>query len=156
MTARIDTTSFTVAARRLRTSSSRLQKDLVDNLHNAGPLIEADMRAKAGTPIQQHAVNTVRITKEGDGIKVHGGGGGGLDGILFAGGEFGGRKSQKKAYAARSRFSGAYVVRRRTTMQFLPHLGRAGYFYFPTLRDHLPRLLKKQEETVARALGGGR
>jgi hypothetical protein len=154
MTARVDASSFTAAARRLNRASGRLQKELVDNLHAAAPRIEAGMHAAASTPIQQHAASTVRIERIGDGITVHGGGGGGPGGVLFAGGEFGGRKAKKRTYATRSPAGRAYVVQRRTTMQFLAHRGRVGYFYYPTLREQLPRLLEEQKATLERLAGG--
>lgn len=46
--------------------------------------------------------------------------GGATAGQLFYGAEFGGRSS-------------------RTTMQFRPHLGQRGYFFFPTLRADQPK-----------------
>ena len=46
--------------------------------------------------------------------------GGATAGQLFYGAEFGGRRS-------------------RTTMQFRPHLGQRGYFFFPTLRADQPK-----------------
>lgn len=154
MTAKIDYRSFTVAIERLNKGSATLQQELVNNLHESGPKIEAEMHGKAHTRVQQRAASTVRISNDSKGITVQGGGGGGLSGALFAGGEFGGRKGKKRPYATRSPNGVAYVVRRRTTMQFLVHLGTEGYFYFPTLRRVLPELLKKQIETVEKSVGG--
>jgi hypothetical protein len=53
------------------------------------------------------------------------------------GAEYGGRKRGKRPYATRSRDGNAYIVRRRTTMQFLPNLGQRGYWYWPTARKDL-------------------
>jgi hypothetical protein len=154
MTARIDTTSFDVAIKRLTTSSRELQKDLVDNLHREGPRIEAEIKGGAFTRIQSAAASTVQVSGTSDGLSIQGGGGGGLGGIVFAGGEFGGKKSKKVYYPTRSRSGGVYVVKRRTTMQFLPHLGREGYFFWPAVRDWLPKLFKMQQETLAKSVSG--
>jgi hypothetical protein len=153
VTASIDYRSITVAIKRLDKVPKELQRELVDNLHKAAPRIEADMRAAARTKIQKQAVSTVRTTTDTEGISIQGGAGGGLGGALFAGGEFGGRKSKKKPYATRSRAGKPYVVKRRTTMQFLPHLGNEGYFYWPTIRDWLPKLYEQQKATLARVMG---
>lgn len=51
------------------------------------------------------------------------------------GSEFGGDKSRKIGYPTRSPNGTRYIVRRRTTMQFLPHQGREGYWFFPTVRE---------------------
>lgn len=153
MSASIDYSSFTAAIRRLDKAPQQLQKELVDNLHTAAPRIESDMNGAAFTRIQHRAASTISTGRDAEGITIKGGGGG-LGGVLFAGGEFGGRKSSKKAYATRSPNGRAYVVRRRTTMQFLPHLGQEGYFYWPTIRDWLPNLYKQQQKTLARVMGG--
>ena len=55
-------------------------------------------------------------------------------------------------YATRSPLGRAYVVRRRTTMQFLPHLGREGYFLWPTVREWLPKINKAIGEAVREVL----
>jgi hypothetical protein len=154
MTAKIDTTSFDLAIKRLNTSSRELQNDLVKNLHDFGPKVESEIKGGAFTRVQAHAASTVQVSGVADGLSIQGGGGGGLGGTLFAGGEFGGRKSKKVYYPTRSRSGGVYVVKRRTTMQFLPHLGNEGYFFWPAIRDWLPRLLKVQTETLERSVSG--
>jgi hypothetical protein len=156
MTASIDYRSITAAIKRLDDAPKHLQKELVDNLHKAAPAIQSDMRGHAFTKIQRRAVSTVSITRDAEGITIKGGGSGGLGGQLFAGGEFGGRKSKKEPYATRSPLGRAYVVRRRTTLQFLPHLGTEGYFYWPTIRDWLPKLFKQQQKTLEDLMGGNR
>jgi hypothetical protein len=154
VTAKVDYSSFTVAIKRLDVASATLQKELVANLHEAGPRIEAEMKAAAHTKIQNRAASTIDVTRDAEGISVTGGGGGGLGGQLFAGGEFGGRKSKRESYSSRSPNGKAYVVRRRLTMQFLPHLGNEGYFFWPTMRDWLPKLFKQQQETLEKVMGG--
>jgi hypothetical protein len=154
MPASINYRDIAAAVTRLDVSSKKLQKELVDNLHRAGPRIEADMRAAAHTKVQRRAAGTIDVGKDSQGIAIRGGQGGGLGSALFAGGEFGGRKSKKEFYSTRSPNGRAYVVKRRVTMQFLPHLGTTGYFFWPTMRDWLPRLEKLQTETVERVMGG--
>jgi hypothetical protein len=156
VTARIDTSDFTTAISGLRRASTKLQKELTKNLHEAGPKIVSDMKGSASTRIQSKAASTIDVRRETQGIALTAGQRGGLNAVLFPGGEYGGRKSKKVTYATRSRAGRAYVVRRRTTMQFLPHLGHEGYFFWPTMRDWLPRLEKIQTETVERVMGGGR
>lgn len=151
MTARIDTSDFDAAIKGLsRIMGGSLQKEMTRNLHEAGPRIVADMKGSAFTKIQRRAAKTVSVSNDAKGIALRGGGD-----VLFAGGEFGGRKSKKVSYSTRSRAGRAYVVRRRTTMQFLPHLGREGYFFWPTMRDWLPKLEKIQIKTLEESVKGG-
>lgn len=154
MSAKVDYSSFTALKKRLERASTTLQKELVQNLHQAGPVIEADMKGAASTKIQNRAASTVNVARIADGIQVVGGGTGGLGGALFAGGEFGGKKRKPIRYVNRSRSGTAYVVRRRTTQQFLPHNGNTGTFYWPTMRNHLPRLFKVQQKTLEKVIGG--
>ena len=58
--------------------------------------------------------------------------GGATAGQLFYGAEFGGRRS-------------------RTTMQFRPHLGKQGYWLFPTLREDTGELLAAMEVAIDQA-----
>lgn len=51
------------------------------------------------------------------------------------GSEFGGQKSRKIGYPTRSPQGTRYLVYRRTTMQFRPHQGREGYWFFPTIKE---------------------
>jgi hypothetical protein len=157
VTARIDTSDFTRAIAGIRrVTGGALQKELTKNLHEAGPKIVSEMKGSASTGIQRRAASTIEVTRDTEGITLRGGGRGGVNAVLFPGGEYGGRKSKKVAYATRSPRGTAYVVRRRTTMQFLPHLGHEGYFFWTTMRDWLPKLYKIQQETVEKSIGGGR
>jgi hypothetical protein len=154
MTASIDTTGLVKMSGGVRRAvSGQLQKDMVESLHESGPHIVSDMKGRAFTRIQHAAAGTIRLQRSSVGIEFDSGGGG-FPGILFNGAEFGGRKSKKVAYANRSRVGKPYVVRRRTTMQFLPFVGHEGYFFWPAYRDWLPKLIKEQEEIVEKALGG--
>lgn len=154
MTASIDVTGLAQFSDSLRRAvGGDLQRALVRNIQDAGPRTVADMHAAAFTRIQRRAVGSVDVTRSRDGIDIAGGRGGDLAAVLFDGGEYGGRKNRREVYVTRSRLGRPYIVRRRTTMQFLPHLGREGYFYWPTIRDWLPKLAKEQEAIVEKALG---
>jgi hypothetical protein len=137
-----------------RAVTGGLQSDLVDSLHAAQAPILGDIRSAASTRIQQHAAASVAARRTSDGIELEGGTGGGLDAILFNGGEYGGRKTKKITYATRSPLGRAYPIRRRTTMQFLPHLGRDGYMFWPTVREWMPKLVEEQERILGETLGG--
>jgi hypothetical protein len=156
VTAKFDYRDITATITALTTRSKTLQADLVKNLHEAAPGIQAEMRGRAGTRIQQRAASTVNIAKASDGMRIVGGQGGGLSAELFAGGEFGGRSPKKRVVANRSPLGRAYIVKRRATMMFTPHTGTEGTFYWPAVRDWLPKLYKKQVETVENVLGGKR
>lgn len=155
MTASIDVTGLAKFSDSIRRAvSGDLQKELVKNIQDAGPKMLAEMHGAAGTRIQKRAVSSVDLQRKSDGIVLEGGTGGGLGATLFDGGEYGGRKRKKVTYATRSPLGKAYIINRRTTMQFLPWLGREGYFFWPTVRDWMKRLAKEQEELVEKALGG--
>lgn len=139
-----------------RVQRGQLQRDLVDTLHKAAAPIRADMSSAAFTRIQHKAMGSVKVGKISDGFEATGGRGAGLGATLFAGAEFGGRKSKKVTYVARSRLGRTYSVRRRTTMQFLPHLGKEGYFFWPTIREWMPKLHEQEVKIVNQILSGGR
>lgn len=154
MSASIDVTGLAVFSRSLRRAvDGDLQRVLVRSIQEEGPRVLGDMHDAAFTRIQERAVGSVTVQRSRDGIDIAGGRGADLGAVLFDGGEYGGRKSRKVVYVTRSRLGRPYIVRRRTTMQFLPHLGREGYFYWPTIREWLPRLAKAQEALVEKALG---
>jgi hypothetical protein len=70
-------------------------------------------------------------------------GGSGLAGVLVSGAEYGGRKRPKRAYVNKSKRGRGYIVRRRTTQQFKPHLGNRGYWFWPTARKDLKGINKR-------------
>lgn len=73
-------------------------------------------------------------------------------GLLTMGAEYGGRSGVYRSYATRSRKGNPYIVRRRTTMQFLPNLGTRGYAIMPAMRRSMggihKRILTAVEESV--------
>lgn len=155
MSASIDTRGLVELSKTVRKAmGGQMQRDLEKMLQADAPAEVIAIRAGAFTRIQKRAASTVDYSRVPDGIILKGGGGGSLGGVLFDGGEYGGRKSRKVAYATRSPLGTAYLVRRRTTMQFLPHLGTEGYFFWPEIRDWMKRLIKEQERILGKVLGG--
>lgn len=154
MAARVDTSGLERFGLRVhKAASGQLQKDLVQMLHEAGPKIETDIKRAAHTKMQRVAASTVDSHNTGDGISL-GSSGGGLGGTLFPGAEFGGRKRPKRAVVrGRPVWGRPGTVVRRTTMQFLPHLGHEGYFLWPTVRDWMPKIEKATGEAVEQTLG---
>lgn len=160
MTARVNYDDFTRVLKGIgRISNGELQKALVANVHDDAPRVVQQIRAGAFTKTQRTAAASVRSTSDATGATIAGGGGGGggggLGATLFSGAEYGGRKSKKVPYGTRSPNGRAYVVKRRTTMQFLPHLGNEGYFFWVAIRRWLPELYKKQARTVEEFVAGG-
>jgi hypothetical protein len=137
--------------------SGKLQAELVKGLHAAGTPIRNDMGRATFTRIQRHALGSVEFRKESDGLMIVGGRGGGLDATLFMGGEFGGRLGKKRRVRGyvfgRPVRATPGVVTRRTTMQFLPHLGERGYFFWPTLRIWEPKLVELADKLVVEFMG---
>ena len=83
------------------------------------------------------AVRSLRLSTVGSTLTVAIGGGRGLASTLTYGAEFGGRKKPKFGYVNRSPRGKPYAISRRTTQQFKPHLGRRGYWFWPTVRKDL-------------------
>jgi hypothetical protein len=100
------------------------------------------------------AGSTVRYGRAAGGGDIKAGGTGGLPQILLFGAEFGGRR-KRHTYASRSKTGRPYIVwQRRTTMQFLPHLGRHGFFFWPGIREQLGGVLNRTRDAVARGING--
>jgi hypothetical protein len=147
--ASIDTSGLTKISGSLQKAvTGGLQRDMVESLHESARPIVADMQGAAFTKIQRRAAGKVNSSNDAKGITLRDGGD-----VLFPGAEYGGRKSKRVTYVTRSPLGRPYIVRRRTTMQFLPWLGREGYFFWPTVRDWMPKLEKQQEEIVEKVLG---
>lgn len=154
MSASVDTRGLEKMSKGIRRAvTGQLQTELVRMLQDAGPKIETDIRGGASSKMQRKAAATVQSTKQSAGISLASNGSG-LGATIFNGAEYGGRKPKRIPYATRSRAGKPYVVHRRTTMQFLPHLGTEGYFFWPAVRDWMPKLTQAQEPAIAKALGG--
>jgi hypothetical protein len=141
---------------RLNRKAPRLSRDLksavVDQIHRDVRRMEVDMltRAVALGTLARIAAVTIRAPLNSNGGTIAGGGRSGLPGLLFMGSEFGGQK-RRRTYAGRRGEQFYLIKRRRTTMMFHPHVGRRGYFYFPTLRRDLRGLHRR----LADAMGEG-
>jgi vacuolar-type H+-ATPase subunit H len=69
-------------------------------------------------------------------------------GVEFGGGKYGaGNKTPRKSYADGSTKGGGY-----TTQFKRPHLGRTGYFFYPTVRKEGPRIDELYGQGVDRAM----
>ena len=94
------------------------------------------------------AASTVRLATVPAGLTLTAGGRTDLASTLLYGAEYGGRKRPRRPYATRSRSGGAYIVRRRTTMQFRPHLGSRGYWFWQTARTDLKGINKRVRDVI--------
>lgn len=121
-------------------------------LHEVKPLVD-HMKGKASTigGAARMVARTTRTVSTQDGMSVVVGGGG-LAGVLMAGAEYGGRKRPKRAYVNRSRKGRGYIVRRRTTQQFKPHLGSRGYWFWPTARKDLKGINKRVAAVISKVV----
>ncbi len=150
---RVELLGFADVRRRFAAAPKSVQAEAVKVIRQETvPMIRA-AKGEAFTKIQKHAADSLAVRKDPYGVEVAGAAAGdALDRVLYYGGEYGGRKSKKVIYATRSPLGKAYAVRRRTTMQFLPHLGRHGYFLWPTVRVWLPKINKAIGEAVTEVL----
>lgn len=74
--------------------------------------------------------------------------------VLY-GAEFGSDRKRRRSYVNRSRKGTAYVVTRRTTKQFKPHLGRRGYWFWPTVRSDLKGINARVGKAINEVVSGG-
>lgn len=150
---RIELVGYTALRARLEGASEQVQREAVQVIHTQLRPMQEAMEAATFTKIQKHAFNAVDIHPDSLGAEIRAPAKGTeFDQVLFFGGEFGGRKNKKVVYTRRSPRGVAHIVRRRTTMQFLQHLGGHGWFMFPTLRAWVPKIQAAVAEHVAKAL----
>lgn len=143
--------------RKLETLPEREREGLVDLLRSEGRKIFAGAMVLSGVygKIPRIAASSLRFERTTDGANVAVGGGGGLPAILLMGAEFGGRK-RKTTYVSRSRRGTPYIVnQRRTTMQFLPHLGNRGYWFWPSVRRQLDGVMRRATDKVMEVASHG-
>lgn len=72
-------------------------------------------------------------------------------GPVAKGAEFGGRRGPKMSYATHRKGT-AYLVRRRTTMQFLPFVGTRGYAIVPAMRRSLKGIRQRIFDAIREAV----
>jgi len=141
----------------LKVKGPRMSRDvkesMVDEIHHEFHGLEVAMVATASGygRIQQIAARTVHGRYDTNGANIHGGGGRGLPGILFAGSEFGGRR-RRRSYISRRGRELYLIERRRVTMMFYPYAGHRGYFYFPAIRRMTPGLADRMADAMMRGV----
>jgi len=151
MPATIEILGIDPLTRRVQTWPRVIDSALRDQiLVEARPLIDS-MRSLAGAVggVAVHASRRLEIVSTADGISVTAGG----DPTIF-GAEFGSKRATRRrtAYVNRSRAGRPYIVRRRTTKQFHPHLGRRGYWFWPAVRKDLKGINRRVYELLAKAV----
>lgn len=139
--------------RRFAKASATMQDQLVSEVTKSATPMLRDMHGSAFTKIQRTAVGSVVLRQHSNGVELIGGEGANLSAVLFMGGEFGGRR-RRRTYQTRSPRGTAYFVNRRTTMMFLPHLGQEGYFFWPSVREWLPKVHDQVAERAFEVLDG--
>jgi hypothetical protein len=149
---------FDKAIRKLSGVDKRLAAEVKQKAIQAeARALAGKARAAAGLRIQRLAATTVRTETTASGADIHGGGGSGPAGAVFKGAEFGARGVRRTSYVRRANRGRGRpgVVRRRTTRQFPPYLGRHGYFYWPTLRAGIKGIQRRIQQAIERELGRG-
>jgi hypothetical protein len=111
---------------KLRAETQKKGKAIAD-------FVVSDIRAAASTPAERKTVPTVKRSGSNG---VHGGGGGGREGAMFMGTEFGGRG-------------------RSQTQQFRQHMGRTGYFFWPTIRKDSRRIVDAWADVLKEVVPDG-
>ena len=98
------------------------------------PLAERMKAATRARTKYPSSANTIRANK-GRKLSISIGRGSSKDALRALGNEFGGQKRGPRLYVTHSRTRATrYIVRKRTTQQFWPHLGRVGYAGVPLMR----------------------
>lgn len=148
----IQVSGLDAAIRGMTKSSGELDRALGTTLHQALPnSAGGEMRGRASSMgvMESRAAGSARVHPLFNGVQVEAGAG---DPFL-KGSEYGGRRRRKRPHTVHSPLGKAYVVRKRTTMNFQPSVGKVGYFVTPTIRKHLQgiraKLLKRVIEEVS-------
>jgi hypothetical protein len=121
---------------------ARVKKAMINEIHKTSAQAVARMRGKASSAHMRMAVGTVSFNNTADGAVIRGGGN-----AVFAGAEFGGRK-RRRTYAMRRGGTAFVMHRRRTTMQFLTHLGKRGYFFWPSIREKFTGIARRTQMAI--------
>ena len=145
-------------------SSLLLLDFLIKEINRAGPKARADLRKRVKREIEDPLAARIRSVANGPHgreaaktVKTTGGSkpaiwlgrGSGVGAAVAFGSEFGGQKDKKVTYITNSKNKAKrYIVSRRTTKQFRPHLGQRGYWMAPTMRQAFPDTLAKTVKIV--------
>lgn len=133
----IEVEGYADAVKRVAGMDARIRKAAAKEIQTTAGQTVSLMRSKASNANMRAAAATVRLERPADGATIRGGG------IpVFAGAEFGGRK-RRRTYAMRRRGTSFIMHRRRTTMQFLTHLGKRGYFFWPSIREKFTGIARR-------------
>lgn len=135
MPIRVQVEGLTRLNHKSRHMTNDVRRAVRDQIHDEIQRMESGARtlSRAYNKMTRIAGETIDAATDSSGGAIMAGGGAGLPRKLFYGGEFGGRMRRKTHIGRRG--GNYYIIRRRrTTRMFLPHLGRRGYFYFPTIR----------------------
>lgn len=135
-----------VLRRAVNRAGKEFRKELRDRVKSEieEPLA-ARIRAAANGPHGRLAARTVSVSG-GATPAIWLGKGSGVAAAVALGSEFGGQYVKRRLVVQRSRSGNRYAYRRRTTMQFRPHVGFEGYWFVPTMRREFPTTLRKTIE----------
>ena len=132
---------------------SKLGKEANDELRDASTDIAEKLvpkvKAAANNKMRRKVAESVRVKRDRVPVVVAGAPPK-LAGVLVAGSEFGGGQRIRTVYTRRNRVNpGTHpVYRRHTTMQFGPHTGNEGTWFFPTFRDNEDEILDEWRTAV--------
>jgi len=99
--------------------------------------------------VMRGASRHLRVVSTVDGVSVT------AEGLPYIhGAEFGSDRRRRTAYVTRSRKGNGYLVRRRTTRQFKPHLGKHGYWFWPAVRRDLAGINRRVFELLSDVVSG--
>ena len=148
MSATVQVLGIDPLTKRVKTWPQQIDHALHDQiLVEVRPLLST-MRGLAHGGVAAHAARHLRIASTADGISVAASG----DPTIF-GAEFGSKRKRRRSYVTRSRAGRGYVVpRRRTTMQFAPHLGKRGYWFWPAVRTDLRGINRRVYELMRKTV----
>lgn len=149
----VEVTGLSRLLEKLRTGHSRVERAVVAHIarDEVTPMV-GHMHSRAGSVSRMAAKGAGHIvaqpTRDGAQLRA-------TANEVTAGTEYGGGRRGKRVVASRSRSGRVYVMRRRTTRQFKPFLGKRGYWYWPTVRGDLRGIRRRILEVSVKALDNG-
>lgn len=146
MSATVQVLGLDPLTRRVKTWPQRIDSAVHEQvLVEVRPLVSTMRGLAAGAGgVAARAARRTHTVSTADGVSVVAAG----EPFMF-GAEFGSKRKRRRSYVTRSRAGRGYVVpRRRTTMQFRPHLGRRGYWFWPAVRTDLRGINRRVAELL--------
>lgn len=113
--------------RKFRALPKDVKKGADEQVRAVAKFVAEETRKAASTPAERKAMSTIKSQKAS--VSLGGGGKKSRPGNMALGTEFGGRG-------------------RKTTMQFRPHRGRDGYFFWPTIRANSSKIKQMWDDLV--------